>query len=335
MGAGDVGRHMAKSPRHQLTHAASNPRPQKRYTMTEESLILKKYNEAFLKFNQEAVIDMDKKQLPKLHFAVYRLEERLKELNGIVPTNRDSNYYIAFIKKGQGTKTIGFSRFQIVDHTLMVIPARVIHGGEYTSPDYSGYVLGFTLEYFINNRFPAHLISNKLIFRKSLRPYIVLDNTNGSHIQSIYEELLKEYSNRKDYTDEMIALKILELAITVDRLFAEADLTGATNTYPELIERFNDLLDENFTQNRSVKYYADALNVHPNTLNTLVKKYSGRSAKETIISKIMMEAKYHLTQSSLSVKEVAHLLGFDDPNYFSYFFKKTGNISPGDLKSRQ
>ena len=119
--------------------------------------------------------------------------------------------------------------------------------------------------------------------------------------------------------------------ITADRLFTEADLTGDAHTYPETIEKFNDLLDEHFKKSRSVQFYAEALNMHPNTLNALVKKYSGRSAKEVIIEKIMLEAKFHLTQSSLSVKEIAHLLGFDDPNYFSYFFKRSGNISPADL----
>ena len=163
--------------------------------MTDDWSIVKKYNEAFVKFRREEVIDLDKKQLPKLHFTVYRLEDRLKELNGVVPTNRDSLYYIAFIKKGVGIKTIGFTKFPIVDHTLMVIPARAIHGGEYSTPDYSGYVVGFSIEYFLDNRFPSQLITDKLIFKSSLRPYVVLGNDDASLVQAIFGRLLEEHGD--------------------------------------------------------------------------------------------------------------------------------------------
>ncbi len=301
--------------------------------MTDDWLIVKKYNEAFLKFRREEIIDLDKKQLPKLHFTVYRLEDRLKELNGVVPTNRESNYYIAFIKRGVGIKTIGFTRFPIVDNTLMIIPARAIHGGEYTSPDYSGYVVGFSLEYFLDNRFPGQLITDKLIFKKSLRPYLVLQADEARKVEAIFEDLLREYtySGSPHGRSEMIALKILELMITCDRLFADNDMIGIGVTYPKVIDRFNDLLEEYFATKRSVTFYAKSLNIHPNTLNALVKKYSGRSAKDVITSRIVMEARYFLTHSSFSVKEIAYRLGFTDPNYFSYFFRRATQHSPGDI----
>ncbi len=301
--------------------------------MTEDWSIVRKYNEAFLKFQREEVIDLDKKQLPKLHFTVYRLEDRLKELNGVVPTNRDSLYYIAFIKKGVGIKTIGFTKFPIVDNTLMVIPARAIHGGEYSSPDYSGYVVGFSIDYFLDHRFPSQLITDKLIFKRSLRPYLVLGEEEAPRVQAIFERLLQEHEDTESPhgQGEMTALRVLELMITCDRLFADKQLVGGQVTYPEVIYRFNDLVENHFATQRSVAFYAGSLNMHPNTLNALVKKHNSRSAKDVITSRIVMEAKYHLTHSSLSVKEIAHMVGFSDPNYFSYFFRKATLLSPGEV----
>ncbi|MDR3715988.1 MAG: AraC family transcriptional regulator [Puia sp.] len=301
--------------------------------MMDDWRIVKKYNEAFLKFRQEEVIDMDKKQLPKLHFTVYRLEDRLKELNGVVPTNRESSYYIAFIRKGAGVKTIGFTRFPIVDNMLMIIPPRAIHGGAYSSPDYAGYVVGFSIEYFLDNRFPRQLITDKLIFKRSLRPYLVLDVDQGCKVQAIFEQLLQEHLHPENPHghSEMIALRILELMITCDRLFADSNLIEEGVIYPEVVDRFNDLLEKYFSTKHSVTFYAGALNMHPNTLNSLVKKHTGRSAKDVILSRVVMEAKYYLTHSSLSVKEIAHRVGFGDPNYFSYFFRRATQQSPGDI----
>lgn len=42
----------------------------------------------------------------------------------------------------------------------------------------------------------------------------------------------------------------------------------------------------------------------------------------------MMEAKYLLSSSSKTIKEIAYELGFVDPNYFNSFFKKAALISP-------
>ena len=43
---------------------------------------------------------------------------------------------------------------------------------------------------------------------------------------------------------------------------------------------------------------------------------------------IASEAKRLLTYQNLTVKEVAYELGFNDPFYFSNFFKKYANVSP-------
>jgi AraC family transcriptional regulator, transcriptional activator of pobA len=47
---------------------------------------------------------------------------------------------------------------------------------------------------------------------------------------------------------------------------------------------------------------------------------------------IVSEAKRLLTYESLTIKEVAYKLGFNDPFYFSNFFKKQTKLSPKSYK---
>jgi YesN/AraC family two-component response regulator len=147
-------------------------------------------------------------------------------------------------------------------------------------------------------------------------------------IKDIFEAILTEHATGLCAKQEMIALKLLELLIACDRLFSfnEHDTGGVP--YHPMVERFHELVEREYIANKSVKYYAETLNVHPNYLNFILKKYSGSSAKESINNRIIQESKLMLSYSCLIIKEIAYQLGFDDANYFSTFFQKYTGTSP-------
>jgi AraC family transcriptional regulator, transcriptional activator of pobA len=99
-----------------------------------------------------------------------------------------------------------------------------------------------------------------------------------------------------------------------------------------LVDSFNELVQKNARTERSVQFYADALHMHPNHLNFLMKKYTGTTAKHTIIDHIFLEAKHMLDSTSLTVKEIAYELGFASPDCFSAFFKKMSNTPPSKYR---
>jgi AraC-like DNA-binding protein len=95
-----------------------------------------------------------------------------------------------------------------------------------------------------------------------------------------------------------------------------------------MIRKFCNLVETNFMHERTVSFYAEQLHVHPNYLNSVIKKHSGFTAKESIQNRLLLEIKYLLHSTSLSIKEISHQLSFRDPNYFSSFFTRLENISP-------
>ena len=101
----------------------------------------------------------------------------------------------------------------------------------------------------------------------------------------------------------------------------------------DIIIRFSDLVENNFREQRSVKFYADQLNMHPNYLNSLVKKDTGKTAKESIQNRLLVEIKYLLHTTNLSIKEISGNMGFKDPNYFTSFFTRLEKVSPGNYRA--
>jgi AraC-like DNA-binding protein len=67
-------------------------------------------------------------------------------------------------------------------------------------------------------------------------------------------------------------------------------------------------------------------------LNEVSKLHTNKTAQNVIYSLIVSEAKRLLLYEKLSVKEIAYQLGFNDPFYFSNFFKKHTSRSPKDYQ---
>ncbi|WP_228409828.1 helix-turn-helix domain-containing protein [Chryseobacterium sp. T16E-39] len=67
-------------------------------------------------------------------------------------------------------------------------------------------------------------------------------------------------------------------------------------------------------------------------LNEVSKLHTNKTAQNVIYSLIISEAKRLLLYEKLSIKEIAYQLGFNDPFYFSNFFKKHTQQSPKDYQ---
>jgi AraC-like DNA-binding protein len=300
--------------------------------MTEDALIIKEYREAFRKYAKDGIIDLDDRLKYKFNFQIHHLEDYVRELEGIVPPNRQSQIFICLVTDGTGEKTIGHFTFPIHKNLLFIIPERVVHSGKYWCDYARGYFLSFNIEFFLQNAFPKHHIADKKIFRRSIRPYLNLTPDQTSKLQTIFIYLTEEYNGEKTRKNEMIAIKVLELIVLCDRFFTDAETLQHESIYNNVVEKFNDLIRKHYSKERSVGFYAKTLNIHPNHLNALVKKYTGLTAKETIDDYIVMEAKVLLHSSSLTIKEIGYELGFNSPDQFSSFFRKRLNLSPSHYK---
>ncbi len=78
--------------------------------------------------------------------------------------------------------------------------------------------------------------------------------------------------------------------------------------------------------------YAGELGVTPNHLNRVVKSETGRSAGEWIENARLTLARTLLHDPDIPISEVSYRLGFEDPAYFSRFFRKLVGMSPTDFR---
>ena len=92
--------------------------------------------------------------------------------------------------------------------------------------------------------------------------------------------------------------------------------------------RFSRLVDEYYAQHQPLTFYAGRLGIGTAHLNALCREVAGRSALALIHERMLLEAKRNLIYSATTVAVIADKLGFQDPAYFTRFFRRLTGLSP-------
>jgi AraC family transcriptional activator of pobA len=99
-----------------------------------------------------------------------------------------------------------------------------------------------------------------------------------------------------------------------------------------LFQRFIDLLENKFTTNHEVAFYANELNISSRKLANICRLYNTKTPKELIDNRVLIAAKRQLQFDSTLIKEISASLNFSDQYQFSKFFKKLAGISPVEYR---
>ncbi|MCC8366284.1 4-hydroxyphenylacetate catabolism regulatory protein HpaA [Xenorhabdus sp. PB61.4] len=96
----------------------------------------------------------------------------------------------------------------------------------------------------------------------------------------------------------------------------------------KLFQRFNQLVDQHYSQHLTVPEYAQILGITESRLKDMCRRFANRPPKRLIFDRQLREAKRLLLFSDSPVFEVAYQLGFKDPAYFARFFNRLEGCSP-------
>ncbi len=100
-----------------------------------------------------------------------------------------------------------------------------------------------------------------------------------------------------------------------------------------IVERFMELVQEHYREERLIGFYADKLCITPKYLSKLVKDNTGRSAGEWIDSHVILEARAMLQSSDMTIQQIAASLNFPNQSFFGKYFKRATGLSPKQYRS--
>lgn len=101
----------------------------------------------------------------------------------------------------------------------------------------------------------------------------------------------------------------------------------------EILKQFYALVLKHYTSEHKVNFYANELNISSSYLCALVSRKSGTTAMQIINRSIITDAKAQLKNGTLPIKAIALSLGFDNPAFFSKFFRSQTGKTPVEYRN--
>jgi AraC-like DNA-binding protein len=258
-----------------------------------------------------------------------RLEKRLKPL---VPfPHRHAFYHLVAITSGTGWHEIDFERYSVSSEKIYFMKPGQVHSW-HLSDDTQGYVIEFE-ESAIPAKGPEAAAILQIL--DSTQPHYALPMASGDHVSKVFE-LLRFMVN--EYDDQAanfeLALKHYLIALLIELSRKSTEKSQPLPNSDSMLEGFFKLIELHFQKQHEVSFYSQKLGATSKSLTMRALRAYGKSARAFIQDRLVLECRRMLAYSNLSVAEVGYELGFEDPNYFTRFFREHVGMAPGEFRSK-
>lgn len=243
---------------------------------------------------------------------------QLQNLRSISKSNIDFLYYdpgrfTIFLLDFKGEVKINFNSVHLSGKSTVVLcPGEVLLLESTTS--YQGYSFKATNELIGNQRFQDIFGNPNKVFGLDLK-----------ESKNIVEEART--------LENLIGNSSANFQQQIDILFSLV-MTSTTSTKDASIsQKFIIKVHEFYKSQHRMKFYASILNQTEKKLAEIFYDLGLASPHQFIKNRILAEAKRLLVATDMSIRAICYELGFNDPAYFSRFFKNNVGVSPSVFRN--
>lgn len=272
------------------------------------------------------ILDLENFQLRQL-LEISLLDHQTEGVN-LITAHKHDFFLFFLIEDGSGTHIIDFKTYNVSDRQIHILLPDQVHEWNLRQ-NTKGYQLMISKD--IMSTFSDYLDFSSLLYFD--HPIVCLSDQMFCQIKHVFDIL--DFELKRDVIEWSIIY-------TTTRLVSQMIMREIYLSYEDfsriksnaILIKFINLMNENYKNNKTVSFYADQLNISPNYLNILCKKYIKISASTIIKNRILLESKRLLSTSNITIKEISFELGFNDLSYFSNFFKENIGISPRQFRDQ-
>lgn len=251
-------------------------------------------------------------------------------------THRYEFHTLVCVTRGICTQTVDFKSISCQPGSLLVLRAGQAHNYG-RDEDWDGWNVLFRPEFVL----PVSTSSRdlKLAFDlERLLEHMVLSSPELGNVTDSIRQMREDTLIDASLEDVHALLRhqlhtlLTRLSILQGRRQAQEPIASPAL---QRFKRFQQLVDERFTQWHQVADYVSQLGYTEKSLARAVTAAMGMPAKTFIAARINLEAKRLLAHTDLHVATIAEKLGFEEATNFSKFFKREAGCTPAEFRRQQ
>ncbi len=274
-------------------------------------------------------------QKPALGFEIFRLsslfERADRRVLGHAPeAPQRPEFHMVYVGiSGRGTIEVDFAPVPIGRDLLTFVARGRVHSLPGRGVD--AWMLVFRPEFIaVTARSADPLVLPAVLSPLWTEPVIATSRAEHLELLGLAEQLDAEHGKPLDQIQPWLLSAMLRgFLLRAERLVGPRDPPHAA------LATFFTILERDHAATRSVAHYARASGVSVRRLAELLVAETGRSTKQVIDDRVLLEHKRLLAHTGLSVKELADRTGFAESTNLVKFFRHHTGVTPLEFRALQ
>lgn len=241
----------------------------------------------------------------------------------------DEHIKVLFLPK-QSKIQVDFQEFQIETDSLLFLNPKVI-----IKPNETEFgcelLLHFNRDFYCIELHDQEVACDGILYNNVFEiPFIQLNENQSTDIQNIILEIQSEMKDEDSNTEEMLRILLKLIILKSTRIWKQQHLLSENDQQSDVqfLRKFSKLVEQHYKTHHTVADYAEMLFLTPKNLSKKIGLLSKHTPNDIIKNRIILESKRLLAHTTMTVKEIAFSLNYEDDAYFIRFFTKNTGISP-------
>ena len=214
----------------------------------------------------------------------------------------------------EDTIQIDFGDYPVEPDCFYFISARQLHRIDRTGK--RGIVIALTPEFFNN------IVEVNVYPRSTFAINSIINQRKCDLCRSMVHLITTEYERGCRYS--LMEAYFKALFIHMGPILSNNPIVGSKRKAADLL----DLIEMNYIEHRDVCFYSEKMSMSDKVVNDISKKVLGKTVKDIIQDRLVLEIKREIASGIKTFKELAFHLGFNEPSYFTRFFKQKTGLTP-------
>ncbi|KQV37032.1 AraC family transcriptional regulator [Rhizobium sp. Root1204] len=254
------------------------------------------------------------------------MERKTLHFGQVSPHKHPLMGQITFWFKGEGVYKVEDRNWNFSAPAISFVPSNVVHGFE-VATDSDAIVVSVSDDMLRAMSPSVDLNLDTPVF-VSGQP----DDESWSRVSALLEMISAEYHERGGTEGEKVITGLVSVVLSlVGRLGGSVALRAGSPTIA-LARALRKTVDQRYKEDWPVRRYVEMLATTSHILDKTAKEVFGLTVKEMVIERRSLEARRLLLFTIRSVEDIGREVGFDDPAYFSRFFRMRMGCSPSEWR---
>lgn len=257
----------------------------------------------------------------------------------VTPYSRRDFYKVSLII-GKGKLHYADKWIRVDKPALLFSNPVIPYSWDADDDDQKGWFCLFT-DQFLQNGTRLGNLQDSPLFKIGGTPVFFVNEEQQKAVSDIFDKMMTEIESDYIHKYDMLRNYLHLLIHETMKMHPAENFEHHQNASQRVASLFMELLErqfpidspESYLKLKSPNDYAESLSVHVNSLNRSVKEMTGKTTTQQITSRIIQEANALLKHTDWNISEIAYGLGFEEPAYFTNYFKKQTGSTPNALRT--